>query len=110
MEVIMEYWYIALGLLAVLAAAGQMVRRWLALPREQQLEGLRQWLLWAVNEAEEALGGGTGQRKLRMVYDMFLVRFPQVARVMTFETFSALVDEALEQMEGMLEDREEERV
>lgn len=63
----------------------------------------KQWLLYAVTKAEKELGGGTGQIKLRYVYDMFVARFVWLARVISFEAFSMMVDEALERMKKMLE-------
>ena len=54
-------------------------------------------------KAEKELGGGTGQIKLRYVYDMFVARFAWLARVISFEAFSMMVDEALERMKKMLE-------
>ena len=48
------------------------------------------------------LGSGTGQLKLRMVYDMFVQRFPWLARLISFEKFAGLVDEALVEMRNML--------
>ena len=57
----------------------------------------------AVTKAEKELGGGTGQIKLRYVYDMFVARFAWLARVISFEAFSMMVDEALERMKKMLE-------
>ena len=56
-----------------------------------------------INKAEKELGGGTGQIKLRYVYDMFVARFAWLARVISFEAFSMMVDEALERMKKMLE-------
>lgn len=73
-------------------------------PREEQIEQVREWLLWAVTRAEKELGGGTGQIKLRYVYDMFVRRFPVLVRVISFSWFSELVDEALEEMRKMLEE------
>lgn len=52
---------------------------------------------------KKELGGGTGQIKLRYVYDMFVARFTWLARVISFEAFSMMVDEALERMKKMLE-------
>lgn len=52
---------------------------------------------------QKELGGGTGQIKLRYVYDMFVARFTWLARVISFEAFSMMVDEALERMKKMLE-------
>ena len=54
-------------------------------------------------QSEKELGGGTGQIKLRYVYDMFVTRFAWLARVISFEAFSMMVDEALERMKKMLE-------
>ncbi|MFW5632298.1 MAG: hypothetical protein ACOCMZ_04080, partial [Acetivibrio ethanolgignens] len=58
--------------------------------------------LWAVTQAEAELGSGTGQLKLRQVYDVFVQRFPAVAMVVSFDTFSLWVDEALDDMRDML--------
>ena len=55
-----------------------------------------------VTEAEKELGSGTGQLKLRYVYDLFLQRFPAVAKRISFETFSYWVDRALIDMREML--------
>jgi hypothetical protein len=44
--------------------------------------------------------------KLRRVYDLFVARFPYVAKVISFETFAAWVDEALDEMQDMLSGNE----
>lgn len=103
MKFLIDNWYIILAALAVLAAAGIAAYRYFKLPSEEQLEKVRQWLLKAVTEAERELGGGTGQLKLRTVYDAFLTKFPWLAPVISFSRFSQLVDEALEEMRKMLE-------
>ena len=38
---------------------------------------VKEWLRYAVTIAEQELGSGTGQIKLRQVYDMFIERFPR---------------------------------
>ena len=63
-----------------------------------------EWLKWAVSEAEKQLGSGTGQLKLRLVYDWFVEKFPVVAAVLPFAVFSAWVDVALETMRKWLDD------
>ena len=63
----------------------------------------KEWLKWAVCVAEEELGTGTGQLKLRMVYDMFVEKFPALASVLPFNIFSKWVDLALEWMREMLD-------
>ena len=102
MEFFINYWYIILAFLATCAVLGVMVYRFFQLPTEEQLEAVYEWLVGAVTEAERALGSGTGQLKLRQVYDAFVIRFPWVARVITFDTFSDMVDEALIEMRKLL--------
>lgn len=103
MRIVFDSWYIIIAALAVLAGAGIAVYRYFKLPSEKQLEKVRQWLLKAVTEAEKELGGGTGKLKLRTVYDAFLTKFPWLAPAVSFQKFSDLVDEALEEMKAMLE-------
>ena len=103
MEFIITYWYIILAVIAILVMAGVAVYRYLGLPREEQLAKVREWLLWAVTGAEKELGGGTGKLKLRQVYDLFVMRFPWLVRVVSFDLFSDMVDDALEEMRSMLQ-------
>lgn len=72
-------------------------------PTEKKIEMIKEWLLFAVIQAEKELGGGTGQIKLRYVWDMFIKTFPALAPLVPFDLFKALVDEALEQMRHLLE-------
>lgn len=103
MEIILENWPIIVAVIAVVAVAAVAVARFVGLPTESQLAKVREWLLWAVTEAEKDLGGGTGQLKLRQVYDLFVTRFPWLAKLVSFELFSDLVDDALEDMREMLD-------
>lgn len=66
------------------------------------LDSVRQWLIYATAQAEKELGSGTGQLKLRQVYDAFVGRFPWVARFVSFARFGELVDDALEDLRKML--------
>lgn len=102
MEFIINNWYIILALVAILTAVGAAMYRYFHLPSEAQLAKVREWLLWAVTEAEKELGGGTGKLKLRQVYDLFVTRFSWLARIVSFDLFSSLVDDALEEMREML--------
>ena len=103
MKYIVENWFVIVGLIAVCAAGGYAVYVFVKMPSDKQLNKVREWLLYAVTKAEKELGGGTGQTKLRYVYDMFVARFAWLARVISFEAFSMMVDEALERMKKMLE-------
>lgn len=103
MKYIVENWCVVLGLIAVCAAGGYAVYVFVRMPSDKQLNKVREWLLYAVTKAEKELGGGTGQIKLRYVYDMFVARFAWLARMISFEAFSMMVDEALERMKKLLE-------
>lgn len=106
METLIENWPVLAAGLAVLVAAGLGIYRFVGLPTQEQLDKVRKWLLWAVTEAEKELGSGTGALKLRQVYDLFVTRFPWLARVISFALFSRMVDEALEEMREMLASNE----
>ena len=104
MKFLIDNWYIILAAMALGALAVVAVVRFFRLPREKQMENVRQWLLGAVTAAEKELGGGTGKLKLRTVYDAFLTKFPWLAPVIPFEQFSGLVDDALVEMRKLLAD------
>ena len=72
-----------------------------------QVGKIKEWLIWAVTEAERALGGGTGQLKLRQVYDWFVAKFSCVAALVPFSVFSSWVDEALVTLEKWLTDNKQ---
>ena len=103
MDFIVNNWYIILAIIVLLAGGGFAGYRIAKLPRAEQLAKVKEWLLWAVTEAEAALGGGTGQLKLRYVYDLFVEKFPWLVKAISFELFSGLVDDALVDMREMLE-------
>ena len=64
---------------------------------------IKEWLVWAVSQAEKDLGSGTGKIKLRKVYDMFTTKYKFVSIFVTFEIFSTWVDAALDVMREMIE-------
>ncbi len=75
-------------------------------PRYDQIEQVKEWLKYAVVMAEKELGSGTGQLKLRYVYDLFVARFPWVARCITFNQFNTWTREALEWLNNQLKSNE----
>jgi hypothetical protein len=102
MTFMMENWYIIIGLVAVAVVIGITIGKFLNLPTGEQIDKCREWLLYAVIQAEQAMGSGTGQLKLRAVYDLFIQRFPVVAKAISFDTFMQWVDDALVEMREML--------
>ena len=103
---IMNNWLTIILSIAALAVFVVKVVQFVRSPSDKQIENLKEWLKLAVTEAEAALGSGTGQLKLREVYDMAVEKFPWVGEFITFETFSTWVDEALEWMNNQLESNE----
>lgn len=106
MDYILENWFLILAALAVTCMSIYVVVDFSRKPRAEQIKQVREWLLWAVTQAEKELGGGTGQLKLRYVYDLFVQRFPWLSKIVTFDWFSNLVDDALVDMREMLEKNE----
>lgn len=102
MDFIMNYWWVIVIGIAAIAVIGYNIYAFANKSSDVQIAQVKEWLLWAVAEAEKELGGGTGQLKLRYVYDLFLLRFNYLANVITFEAFSLLVDEVLETFREML--------
>ena len=91
----------AVAVLVAMAAIGAV--KFFRLSASEQRERIKEWLLYAVTSAEAELGGGTGKLKLATVYDMFVKAFPVLKNFISIAAFSALVDEALEEMRHMLE-------
>lgn len=70
--------------------------------KDKQIKIISEWLILAVIKAEKELGSGTGQVKLRYVYDLFLDKFKFMSMFITFVQFSGLVDLALVTMKEMI--------
>lgn len=102
----MENIAVIMGICCVIGVIGLGIYQFIKLEKDRQLEIVKEWLLLAVVEAEKKLGGGTGQIKLRYVYDMFIEKFKFLALMITFEQFSVMVDMALDKMRFMLSSNE----
>ena len=71
------------------------------------VNGFKNWLVWAVSEAENVFGSNTGKLKLRYAYELAIQRFPTLAKIIPFSVFSKMVDGALDVMRKMIEDNED---
>lgn len=91
-----------MGVIGIVGIAIAALYYFMTLSKDKQIQMVKNWLLLAVVEAEKALGSGTGQLKLRYVYDLFITRFKYLSLVISFSQFSMLVDEALEIMRNMI--------
>lgn len=103
MNWIVDNWMILVIFLAIAVCIFLYVKKFILLPTDEQIRAVKEWLLFAVSQAEKELGGGTGKLKLRAVYEQFVEKFSWVAKVVSFETFSVWVDSALIEMRKLLE-------
>lgn len=102
-QYLIQSWYVLLMVLVTIGGCTSLVVFFINQPSEKKLAQLREWLLWAVVQAEKEWGGGTGQLKLLYVYDLFLIRFPLLARVISFTVFSDLVSQSLVHMRHLIQ-------
>lgn len=107
MEFLISNWVLIVAAIAVIVACGIGIYNFIKKPTSEQMSKLKEWLLYAVISAEKELGSGTGQIKLRYVYDMFIVKFPYLSKVISFEVFSSLVDEALDKIKDILDSNDQ---
>lgn len=102
MKFLIDYWEIFVSIIILVIVLFLTFDNFIKKPKSEQIEKIQEWLLWAVTQAEKNLGGGTGQLKLRYVYDMFINRFPDISQLISFNAFSSMVDQALVKMRHLL--------
>lgn len=103
---IAENWFLIVFALVAIIFVTCSIIRFIRMPTAKQIENLMEWLKIAVVEAEKQFQSGTGQLKLRAVYESAVIAFPWIAKYMTFEKFSQLVDIALVWMREQIEQNE----
>ena len=99
---VIDYWFVIVAAIVVVVVIILAIIKFAKTPHAEQLNKIKQWLLWAVIKAEAEFGSKTGQIKLSYVYDAFVARFPWLAKIVPFALFSDKVKEALEIMEDLL--------
>ncbi len=104
MKTVVENWAITVSVVVTVAVAALAIYQFFLLPTDKQKEKVKEWLVWACIEAEKALQSGTGQAKLRRVYNAFIAvrAFSWLAKIISFDTFSAYVSEALAEAKKMI--------
>lgn len=106
MDFLINNWLLIVIAIAAFTVGGYSFFAFINRPTNEQLSKVKEWLLASIAEAEKELGSGTGQIKLRYVYDLFIMRFPHLAKVVSFEHFSIMVDEVLDKFKTMLDSNE----
>lgn len=103
LEYFIEHWAVLIGLVAVAFVIVNSFQKFIGLPKAMKSEVVRTWILYAVTEAENEFGSGTGEVKLGKVYGEFVKTFPSLVKVITFDTFKTIVDESLATLRAQLE-------
>ncbi|AXF52449.1 MAG: holin of superfamily 6 [Caudoviricetes sp.] len=106
MEFLVNNWSVLVAVIAVIVAVASVIYNFSGQTSQEQIEKLKEWLLIAVTEAEKELGSGTGELKLRYVYNLFLTKFPYLAKIISFEQFKLYIDEALDKLKSLLDNNE----
>lgn len=71
-----------------------------------RFKSFRNWLVYAVSEAEKYLGSGTGKLKIRYAYNLAIKQYPVIAKIIPWYLFSRLIDSALVVMREMISNNE----
>ena len=103
LDFLYNYWWIIIIAIAAIVVLGFLIYKFIKMPIANQIVKIKEWLLYAVAQAEKELGGGTGQLKLRYVYDLFIKTFPVLSNLISFNYFSNLVDIVLETFNQILD-------
>ena len=82
-------------LFVVCFGLGMFLDKFIKKSKAQKMQMVKDWLLYAIAMAEKELGSGTGRIKLGQVYEQFLLVFPQLQRLISFDTFAKMVDDVL---------------
>lgn len=102
MDFIVDNWYVIVLAIAAIIIGIFAINKFFRKNINEQIDKVKEWLLYATTLAEKELGSGTGKLKLRYVYDMFASKFPWLVKIVSFESFSKLVDEVLVEMNELL--------
>lgn len=106
LQFINENWFLIIACIAIVSVISIKIYKWFKQPNQMQIKQVQEWLLYAVAKAEENLGSGTGELKLRYVYDMFVTKFPAIAIFIDFDDFCIMVENALYKFEELIKNNE----
>lgn len=95
MNAIIDNWELLVAGICMLSAIVTSFIYFVEEPRANKVANVKEWLLFAVIEAEKKFGDKTGAIKLRFVYDLACKNFPWLPKAVSFTTFSKWVDDAL---------------
>jgi uncharacterized membrane protein len=103
MDWLVKNYVLVIGLVIIAAGAGISAYRFTRKSNEQRIAAIREWLKYAVTVSEAAMQSGTGALKLQYVWSMATAQFPFIAKLISFEEFKIMVDDALVWMREQFE-------
>lgn len=103
MEWITQNWFNVVGILIIAIAAVIVGKKFMDKDKAQKIEAIKEWLKYGVTVTERALGSSTGKLKLQMLFSIATQQFPFLTKLLTFEEFSKMVDDALVWMREQIE-------
>lgn len=103
LDFLINYWFLIVIAIAVITIAIVFAIDFSKKSTEEKLKSVKEWAIYACAIAEAHLGSGTGQLKMRETYDMFIIRFPALAKIISFEMYKATAEMALVEFKKMLE-------
>ena len=59
----------------------------LVIVASMRYKSFKNWLVYAVSEAEKYLGSGTGKLKIRYAYDLAIKQYPVIAKIIPWSLF-----------------------
>ena len=96
-------WYLIIIAIAGLSLLINYLFDFSQKPSAAKIQNIKEWAIYACALAEAHLGSGTGQLKMRETYDMFIVRFPDLARIVSFEMYKNIAELALLEFKQMMQ-------
>lgn len=102
LEFIGNYWYLIVTAAAMVVLAVTFIIDFIKKSPKERLESVKQWAVYACALAQAHLGSNTGQLKMKETYNMFLEKFPDLAKQISYETYKKTAEEALIEFKDML--------
>lgn len=92
-DFIIEYWYIGLGLSALVLTVLKRIR-------DAKREDMINWLIRMCRVSEIKIN--QDERKLKALYDLFCKWYPWTSKIISYKKFKSMVEESLEILEEQL--------
>ena len=97
MEFLAEWWWAIVAVIVVVLFVIAVI---------SNNSKMKKTLLYLVTIAEKEMKSGTGELKIQSVYNSFIEKFPILSTFIPYATFKIMVDDALVEMQRLLDTNE----